>query len=127
MRGFDSKFIEELKNKNDIVDVVSRYVRLENKGGNFWGVCPFHHEKTPSFSVNPRGQFFYCFGCHKSGDVITFVSEMESLDFADAVKLLAEKANMKLQTDLNKYPTKVIMLMFSSSNTLLVKRKEFRQ
>lgn len=96
MRGFDSKFIEELKNKNDIVEVISRYVRLENRGGNFWGVCPFHHEKTPSFSVKPRGQFFYCFGCHKSGDVITFISEIESLDFADAVKFLAEKANMKL-------------------------------
>ena len=96
MRGFDNKFIDELKIKNDIVDVVGRYVRLEQRGGNFWGKCPFHHEKTPSFSVNPNGQFYYCFGCHKSGDVINFVMEMESLDFNDAVKILAEKAKMPL-------------------------------
>lgn len=98
MQGFDYKFIEQLKNKNDIVDVVSRYVRLEQKGGNYWGVCPFHHEKTASFSVNPSGQFFYCFGCHKSGDVITFVSEIEALDFSDAVKLLAERVGLALPT-----------------------------
>ena len=96
MKGFDAKFIDELKNKNDIVDVVSRYVPLEQRGGNFWGRCPFHHEKTASFSVNPTGQFYYCFGCHKSGDVISFVMGIESLDFNDAVKLLAERAKMPL-------------------------------
>ena len=96
MKGFDSRFIDELKNKNDIVDVVGRYVQLQNRGGNYWGRCPFHHEKTASFSVNPSGQFFYCFGCHKSGDVISFVMEMESLDFNDAVKLLAERAKIPL-------------------------------
>ena len=96
MKGYDAKFLDELKNKNDIVDTVSRYVHLTQRGGNFWGRCPFHHEKTPSFCVNSTGQFFYCFGCHKSGDVITFVQEMESLDFGDAVKLLAERAHMTL-------------------------------
>lgn len=96
MRGFDAKFIDELKNKNDIVDTVSRYVRLEQRGGNFWGKCPFHHEKTASFSVNPTGQFYYCFGCHKSGDVISFIMEIESLDFNDAVRYLAERAKMPL-------------------------------
>ena len=96
MRGFDAKFIDELKNKNDIVDVVGKYVRLEQRGGSFWGKCPFHHEKTPSFSVNASGQFFYCFGCHKSGDVISFIMEIESLDFNDAVKFLAERAKMPL-------------------------------
>ena len=96
MRGFDQKFIDELKIKNDIVDVVSRYVRLEQKGSSFWGKCPFHHEKTASFSVNAQGQFYYCFGCHKSGDVITFIREIESLDFSDAVKFLAERAHMPL-------------------------------
>lgn len=96
MRGFDAKFIDELKNKNDIADVVGKYVPLERKGGNFWGRCPFHHEKTASFCVNPQGQFYYCFGCHKSGDVISFIREIESLDFADAVKLLAERAKMPL-------------------------------
>lgn len=96
MRGFDAKFIEELKNKNDIVDVIGRYVRLEQRGSSFWGKCPFHHEKTPSFSVNSDGQFFYCFGCHKSGDVITFIMEIESLDFNEAVKFLAERAKIPL-------------------------------
>ncbi len=96
MKGFDVKFIDELKNKNDIVDVVGKYVRLEQRGGNFWGKCPFHHEKTASFSVNPRGQFYYCFGCHKSGDVISFIMEIESLDFYDAVRFLAERAKMPL-------------------------------
>ncbi len=96
MRGFDNRFLEELKNKNDIVDVVGRYVRLEQKGRNFWGRCPFHHEKTPSFCVNFDGQFFNCFGCHKSGDVITFIMEIESLDFMDAVKFLAERVKMEL-------------------------------
>ncbi len=96
MRGFDAKFIDELKNKNDIADVVGKYVPLERKGGNFWGRCPFHHEKTASFCVNPQGQFYYCFGCHKSGDVISFIREIESLDFSDAVKLLAERAKMPL-------------------------------
>lgn len=96
MKGYDVKFIDELKNKNDIADVVGKYVQLERKGGNFWGRCPFHHEKTASFCVNPQGQFYYCFGCHKSGDVISFVREMESLDFSDAVKFLAERAKMPL-------------------------------
>ena len=96
MRGFDQKFLDELKLKNDLVDVVGRYVRLEQRGGNFWGKCPFHHEKTASFSVNARGQFFYCFGCHKSGDVISFIMGIESLDFNDAVRFLAERAKMPL-------------------------------
>ena len=96
MRGFDQKFLDELKLKNDLVDVVGKYVRLEQRGGNFWGKCPFHHEKTASFSVNARGQFFYCFGCHKSGDVITFIMGIESLEFNDAVKYLAERVKMPL-------------------------------
>ena len=96
MKGFDVKFMDELKNKNEITDVVSRYVRLEQRGGNFWGKCPFHHEKTASFCVNSSGQFYYCFGCHKSGDVISFIMEIESLDFNDAIKFLAERAGIPL-------------------------------
>ena len=96
MKGYDIKFIDELKQKNDIVDVVSRYVQLEQRGTNFWGRCPFHHEKTASFSVNSAEQFYYCFGCHKSGDVISFIMDIESLDFYDAVKFLAERAQMQL-------------------------------
>ena len=96
MKGYDVKFMDELKNKNDIVDVIGRYVRLEQRGTNFWGKCPFHHEKTASFSVNSSGQFFYCFGCHKSGDVISFIMEIESLDFGDAVRFLAERAKIPM-------------------------------
>ncbi len=96
MKGFNAKFIDELKNKCDIIDIVKSYIHLEQKGSNFWGKCPFHHEKTASFCVNAIGQFYYCFGCHKSGDVISFVMEMESLDFGDAVKLLAEKVHLPI-------------------------------
>lgn len=96
MSVYDTKFIEKLKDKCDIVDVASRYVRLEKRGNNFWACCPFHHEKTPSFTVNGREQFYYCFGCKKSGDVINFVMEMESIDFTAAVKLLAERAGLPL-------------------------------
>lgn len=94
MKGFDLKFLEELKSKNDIVDVIGAYVPLTRRGNSFWGKCPFHHEKTASFCVNNTDQFYYCFGCHKSGDVISFVREMESLDFADAVRYLADRAKM---------------------------------
>ena len=96
MKGFDAKFIDELKNKNDIVEAIGRYVQLQARGGNYWGKCPFLHEKTASFCVNPSGQFYYCFGCHKSGDVISFIMEIESLDFNDSVRLLAERAKMPL-------------------------------
>ena len=96
MKGFNLKFLEELKSKNDIVEVIGAYVPLTRRGNSFWGRCPFHHEKTPSFCVNGTDQFYYCFGCHKSGDVISFVKEMESLDFADAVRFLADRAKMPM-------------------------------
>ena len=96
MRGFDTKFLDELKSKSDITEVIGRYVHLEQRGPNYWGRCPFHHEKTASFCVNGIDQFYYCFGCHKGGDVIKFIEEIESLDFFDAVKLLAEKAKMEI-------------------------------
>ena len=96
MKGFNYEFLDELKNKNDIVDVIGKYVVLEQRGSNFWGRCPFHHEKTASFCINSAGQFYYCFGCHKSGDVISFIKEIESLDFNDAVKFLADRAKIPL-------------------------------
>ena len=96
MTGFDSKFISELKAKNDLVDIAGKYVHLEQRGNSFWGRCPLHHEKTPSFAINGPEQFYHCFGCHKSGDVISFIMELESLDFNDAVKFLAERAKMPL-------------------------------
>jgi len=78
------------------VQVVSRYVQLTPKSGRYWGLCPFHGEKTASFSVNPQRQMYYCFGCHAGGSAINFVMEMEHLEFKDAVKLLAEQVHMEL-------------------------------
>ena len=90
------QFIDELVARSDIADVVSSYVPLTKKGSNLWGLCPFHNEKTPSFSVSPDKQIFHCFGCGKGGGVITFVMEMENLPFPDAVRLLAQRAGMEV-------------------------------
>ena len=86
-----SKFIEEIKSKSDIVQVINHYVPLEKKGNTYWGRCPFHGEKTPSFAVNELGQFYHCFGCKAGGDVIKFIQEIESVEFNDAIAILAEK------------------------------------
>ena len=88
--------MDELRERADIVQVVSRYVQLTPKGGRYWGLCPFHGEKTASFSVSPERQMYYCFGCHAGGSAITFVMEMEHLEFREAVKLLAEQVHMEL-------------------------------
>ncbi|NMA35155.1 MAG: DNA primase, partial [Clostridiaceae bacterium] len=90
------ELIEEIRISNDIVDVVSEYVRLEKRGKNFFGLCPFHREKTPSFSVEPAKQIFYCFGCGKGGNVFHFIALAERLDFVEAVKLLADRAKITL-------------------------------
>ena len=94
-KGYPTSWLEELKRKVDIVNVVSKYVRLEQKGRKFWGCCPFHSEKTPSFCVDQEG-FYHCFGCKAGGDVIRFVEEIESCDFMDAVKILAESVHMEV-------------------------------
>ncbi len=88
--------IDEISDKSDIVEVVSDYVRLERRGSRYVGLCPFHSEKTPSFSVSPENNLFYCFGCHKGGNVFTFVMEIEHLSFVEAAKHLAEKAGVHL-------------------------------
>ena len=90
------EFLITLKEKLNIVDVASSYVTLERRGGSFWACCPFHHEKTPSFAINEADQYYHCFGCGESGDVIKFVREMENIDFMDAVKLLAERAGLQM-------------------------------
>lgn len=95
-KGLDPEFLQQLKSKIDLVELIGNYVPLERKGGNWWGRCPFHHEKTPSFAVNAEDQFYHCFGCGVSGDAISFVREIESVDFIDAVKILAERAKMPL-------------------------------
>lgn len=90
------QFIDELSSRLNIVDVVSAYVPLTKKGANHWGLCPFHHEKTPSFSVSESRQIFHCFGCGKGGGAIRFVMEVENLSFPDAVRKLAEQAGMEV-------------------------------
>lgn len=95
-----SGFLEELKYKCEITDVIGTYVPLAQKGRNHWGRCPFHHEKTPSFAVNPDDQYYHCFGCGESGDVIKFVQSIESVDFMTAVNLLCDKSGLKMPQNL---------------------------
>ena len=92
----DRDWIDELISKLNIVDVVSKYVPLNRKGRTYWGCCPFHHEKDPSFAVNEDKQFYHCFGCKESGNVITFIEKIESVEFWDAVKILAKEVNFTL-------------------------------
>ena len=93
---FDRIFLDELSARNDIVDVVSQYVQLKKSGANYFGLCPFHNEKTGSFSVSPDKQIFHCFGCGAGGGVITFVMKAEGLSFPDAVHYLADRAGMQV-------------------------------
>src|SRR5699024_5577545 len=88
--------IEEVRQANDIVDVVSGYVQLKKQGRNHFGLCPFHNENTPSFSVNEEKQIFHCFGCGKGGNVFSFVMEIEHYNFIEAVKYLAEQSQIQL-------------------------------
>ena len=88
--------VEEVRTRNDIVDVISGYVKLQKKGSNYFGLCPFHNEKSPSFSVSPQKQMYYCFGCGAGGNVITFVMEYENYSFPEALKVLADRAGIHL-------------------------------
>ena len=92
-------FLEELRSKNDIVDVASKYMTLNRRGGNFWACCPFHNEKTPSFSIKQDGQFFKCFGCGESGNVITLVMKCENVDFLTAVEILCKNCGMSMPSN----------------------------
>jgi len=93
---YTDELVEEVRSKNDIVDVVSRYVKIQKKGNSYFGLCPFHNEKSPSFSVSPHKQMFYCFGCGAGGNVYTFVMKYENYTFQEAIKLLAERAGVAL-------------------------------
>ena len=91
--------INEIKYKNDIETTISQYVNLKRRGKNLVGLCPFHSEKTPSFTVYPESSSFYCFGCGVGGDVITFTGLLENLDYIESVKLLAERSGVTLPQD----------------------------
>jgi DNA primase len=101
MAGISPATLERIRAASDIVDVIGAYVPLKKAGANFTALCPFHKEKTPSFNVNPHKQIFHCFGCHKGGDVFTFVKEYENIGFVDAVRRLAERAKIPLEFDNN--------------------------
>lgn len=93
---YSEELIEEVRSRNDIVDVISEYVKLKKSGSNYFGLCPFHNEKSGSFSVSPSKQMYYCFGCGAGGNVITFIMEYENYTFMEAVRMLAERAGIEL-------------------------------
>ena len=97
--AFPQSFIEELIARNPIEDVVGQYVSLKRSGANLFGLCPFHGEKTPSFSVAPDKGIYYCFGCHKGGNAINFMMEIEGLSYPDAVRALAKRAGLEVPED----------------------------
>src|SRR3984957_12572464 len=96
---FSISTLEQVRAASDIVDVIGSYVPLKRAGANFTALCPFHKEKSPSFNVNPHKQIFHCFGCHKGGDVFTFVKEYENIPFPDAVRRLADRAKIPIEMD----------------------------
>ena len=98
---FSQSFLDELLARNDIVDVVGGYVPLTSKGGSYWGCCPFHNEKTPSFHVLQDKQFYHCFGCKKGGGVINFIMEIENLSYPDAIRFLARRVNLPVPEEEN--------------------------
>ena len=89
-------FLQELLDRTDVVEVIGRYVQLKKSGANFMGLCPFHGEKSPSFSVSPSKQFFHCFGCGKSGNAIGFLMEHQAMGFREAVQDLAQQAGLQV-------------------------------
>ena len=98
---YPDEIVEEVRSRNDIVDIISGYVRLQKRGSNYFGLCPFHNEKSPSFSVSPGKQMYYCFGCGAGGNVITFLIEYENYTFAEALKVLADRAGVTLPQEDN--------------------------
>ena len=96
MAYYSDELIEEVRSANDIVDVISRYVRLQRKGSNHFGLCPFHNEKSGSFSVSQSKQMYYCFGCGAGGNVFTFLMEYENFTFHEAMESLAQRAGITL-------------------------------
>lgn len=110
MVRYSETLIDEIKANNDIIDIISQYVILKRSGRNFLGLCPFHKEKTPSFSVSPDKQIFRCFGCGVGGDVISFMCKIENVNYRESIEMLAEKAGIALPTNDNEKEAKLEML-----------------
>ena len=104
---YSDEILNEIKENNDIVETISQYVHLKRSGRNYFGLCPFHNEKSPSFSVSPDKQIFHCFGCGAGGNVITFISKIEGIGFKEAVENLAEKANISLPVNTSQEDNKI--------------------
>ena len=110
MIRYSDELIEEVRQNNDIVDIISQYVHLTRKGRNYFGLCPFHNEKSPSFSVSPDRQIFHCFGCGVGGNVIHFTSKIENLNFRETIEMLAEKSGVELPTIEGEVDNKLLKL-----------------
>lgn len=110
MVRYSDELIDEIRNKNDIVDIISQYVILKRSGRNFFGLCPFHKEKSPSFSVSPDKQIFHCFGCGVGGNVFHFIEKIENLSFIETIEMLADRAGINLPTINNNIDDKLIKL-----------------
>src|SRR3954453_16748381 len=99
MARFPRASLDRVKESADIVAIVSAYTDLQQRGQDYWGVCPFHDERTRSFKLNPRDKLYYCFGCEAKGDVFRFVEEKEALDFPEAVESLGERFGVELERE----------------------------
>ena len=110
MVRYSDELIEDIRNNNDIVDIISQYVVLKRSGRNFFGLCPFHKEKSPSFSVSPDKQIFHCFGCGVGGNVLHFIQKIENVDFKESIQILAERSGITLPTIDNGIDTKKQLL-----------------
>ena len=100
MRKFNNEFLQRVKDSTNLIDVIRAYgIDVKKKGSKYWACCPFHHEKTPSFAISPEDGFYYCFGCHESGDSIKFIEKMDQITFPDAVERLAEMGHVELPPD----------------------------
>ena len=110
--------IEQITNRIDIIDVVSEFVKLKKRGANYLGLCPFHNEKTPSFTVSPSKEIYKCFGCGKSGNTITFLMEVEKYSYVEALKWLAQRYNIEVQETEVSDDTRVVQQTAESLHAL---------
>lgn len=122
---FSEEFISEVIKQNDIVSVVSSYVKLKRVGTKFVGLCPFHNERTASFSVSFEKQLFYCFGCLTGGTVVTFIMKKENLNFPEAIKFLADRVSLEIPENDKNYKKETVSLYEKKTNDLQYKQRSF--